>query len=326
MRPAAPTTVVLVSEDSRRRRVAAVILAVVLVGLCVSGLTTFGFSPITGAFRGGTATQSPTESPGPTGAVLADEPDGTLEAHWDGPAVHLDWSGGTYTAVADSFVGQRTVVPGDLVRRTLQVTNDGPGDGILSVWVDPDTVVPAAAANPALSGAVQLEWAVADTRGAATFASLLTQDRTRVVQLHVPRGGTVPVTFGFSMPATTTDHARDAAPSTQLSFDVSLSMSGDRADPFSSQTLAATGAEVAHLALLAALALVTGALLWWVGRRRRCTRCGKPLRRSRTGPSRRVCPRCGPVPSPRSPGGQEPVPLDWCSPGADQPSMGRSES
>ena len=299
------STVVLVSEPPRRSRVAVILAAVVLVGWCLSGLTTFGFAPVTDASSRRSDPARPAASRGPSGQVLADSPGGTLEAHWDGPAVHLDWTGGTYTAVADSFVGERTVVPGDQVRRTLQVTNDSPDEAVLSVWVDPHTVVQAAAVNPALASAVRLEWTVADTRGAATFASLLTQDRTRVVQLQVPQGGTVPVTLGFLMPATTADHARAAAPSTQLGFDVTVTMTGDGADPFEWQALAATGAEVAHVALLAALALVTGALLWLVGRRRRCRRCGT-FRRSRTPGSRRLCPGCAQRRRHSRPGGHGP--------------------
>lgn len=260
------TEVVVVTPGRRRRdpRRAAAAVAVaaglVLAGLgAAAGATPGGTTPATepaGRSTGGAADPSGTAaavpsgtastrgatsgSPGAAGSgaagrVLASPSDVVLDdavaADWDGPTLHLDWTGAGYTTAEATFVGDRVVAPGDRVQRTLRVRNDGPEAAVLTVSMLLDPQVPAEALNPRLAEAVHLFWDVAGETGSATYAALAgggDQDAV-VAQAAVPRGGTARVAVGFTVPPETTEHRGRGRDSTVLAFTVRARMQGETA-------------------------------------------------------------------------------------------------
>jgi hypothetical protein len=150
--------------------------------------------------------------------------DDAITATWDGPAVQLDWQGQSYATAEASFVGDRTVSPGDEVVRTLNVQNSGPHTGVMSIALE----VSATGASPAITALaqhVQLVWDVDGVHGTAPF-SVLTDDRGTphvVSQVRVPRGHVAPVQVGVRMGRATTGGQTQAA---TLAFDVVVRMQG----------------------------------------------------------------------------------------------------
>ncbi|WP_337004251.1 MULTISPECIES: LPXTG cell wall anchor domain-containing protein [unclassified Microbacterium] len=229
-----------------------------------------------------------------------------ISGQWDGRTVHLDWRGSEYATAEASFVGQRLVSPGDHVSRTLRVRNDGPSDGVMTVGLVLAETVPMLTANPQLGDHVTLFWDIAGVTGSAPFSGLLALDdgRPELVEVQVPRGGDVPVTVGFDVPASLTTEMRANTASTDLRFDIQVHLEGDTsATP---PKLAQTGADAARtLALIAvALGLAAAGLLLFAARRRRCDRCddaigrGAPwvARRQASGERETLCVACAPEP------------------------------
>lgn len=207
--------------------------------------------------------------------------DDRIVAQWDGPTTHLDAVGGTTTTIETTFVGERTVSPGDRVQRTLDLVNAGPDAGTLSLTIDVDETIPELAANPDLADQVVLFWDVAGVAGSQSFATLLRSDggRTRVAEIQVPAGGQAPVTLGFSVDRELTADRSAGLPSTVLTFDVLVEVRGETARQ--AGALAITGSSVAG-AVLGVVALVgAGLLLVAAARRRRCGECGSATSRSR---------------------------------------------
>jgi hypothetical protein len=288
--PPAPQVVDLSGDDDlspRGRRIAwAITLVLLLGGLAV--LSAAATTQLTGAAPGSRATGT-TSGEGAAGraadaARVGSGPgealDGAIQASWDGPTTHLDWRGRTYATAEASFVGDRVASPGDRVQRTLRIGNAGPADAVMVVSLVLDRTAPTQVGAGDLSEALDLFWDVAGVEGQERFATLLASDRERPVvsEVVVPRGETVPVTVGFSMPAEVAGYA-DAASDGVAEFQVVVSLQGDTAAP-EVPALAITGS---HLLGIAALALGLAGLGWLLTlarhRRLRCDGCGTRLRR-----------------------------------------------
>jgi hypothetical protein len=281
---------------SARGRGLAWILATLLLIGGVGVLAAAGITPTTGGSRSGAAAPSaaPTGDPAvssggraagaggtATSAVPAAETAaGAIVAEWDGPTVHVDWTGRTYRTVEADFVGDRVAVPGDRVSRTLTLRNDGPSDAVLTVALAVGQDLPAGTANPDLAQAVDLFWDVAGVTGAERFATLLDRPTPTVAEVAVPRGGTARITLGFELPADTTAHLNAATDSTALTFRVEAQMQGDTTVTPRYGVLAVTGSQVLGVVLVVVGLLLAGWLLLLIARRRRrCADCGRPAHR-----------------------------------------------
>lgn len=159
-----------------------------------------------------------------------------LEAEWDGPTTRLDWTGATYTTVEASFVGDRVVVPGDQVRRTLGVQNTGPRGGLMTVGLRLDDPAPPAgvAGSAALAAAVELHWEVEGALGSVRVEDLVARggDAHVVAEVPVPRWQTADVTVGFDVPLDGPDFRSQGAALEALGFSVVVQMSEDPEAPF----------------------------------------------------------------------------------------------
>lgn len=283
---------------STRARVLAWLIATVLLIGGAGVLAAAGLTPLTGArtttttsttaadTTSGTTTGS-TDTTGnaatgtTTGTATDSTVDGAIHAEWDGPTVHVDWTGEEYATVEAEFIGDRVAAPGDRVTRTLNIANDGPSDAVMTVELSVGQDLPAGTANADLAEAVDLFWDVAGVTGSERFAVLLDQDRPTIAEVAVPSGQTARVTLGFELPADVVDHTNAGADSTALQFQVQARMQGETTGVVpSTPDLAITGAQVAGVALLVLGLLVVGWLLVLIARRRtRCDDCGRPIRR-----------------------------------------------
>ena len=194
-------------------------------------------------------------------------PAAVVAAEWDGPAVHLDWTGAEVARAETTFIGDRRAAPGDRVVRTLNVVNAGPGDGVAAVTFDLAELVPEGALNPDLAKDVTLFWDIAGVTGEDTFAALNTRERVSVAEVAVAPGATVPVTVGFAMDTAVETSNASGADSTVLSFDVGVNLTGEREVP-TAPTLAITGTGLLALLCIAAALVLLGVILIVVRRRR----------------------------------------------------------
>lgn len=213
-----------------------------------------------------------------------------IEAHWDGPAVHLDWQGVPYARAETSFVGDRVAVPGDRTVRTLDIVNAGPATGVMSVVVDFDEQIPAGARNPRLGEDIMIFWELGDLTGQQSFSALAANDRVEIAELALDQDETVQLTMGFEMPHEVESSRSFGAESTLLRFDVGIEMrdeagaggpgvGGPGAGGPRPPGLAVSGGQLALAAIAAAVALtLLGLLLLALRRRdRRCDDCDRDI-------------------------------------------------
>ncbi|WP_125098196.1 hypothetical protein [Leucobacter chromiireducens] len=271
---------------STRGRAIAWVLAILLLATSVLALAAADALPFTGARaqdsvsananpalpeRLGGAASNPS-------AVRADP--AVIEASWDGPAVHLDWTGAEYARAETTFIGDRVAAPGDRVVRTLNVVNAGPGNGVAAVTIDLAEVVPEGARNPDLADDVTLFWDIAGVSGEERFSALVLAGRANVAEIAVPQGERVPVTVGFEMDAAVETSQALGADSTVLRFDVGVELSGETESP-TIPALAVTGATgiLALIGIAIALLLIGWLLLALRRRTQRCDECDRELGR-----------------------------------------------
>jgi LPXTG-motif cell wall-anchored protein len=221
---------------------------------------------------------------------------GALTTYWDGPTLSLNWRGNEYASVSGTFLGEPVSVPGDQSKRTLNVRNDGPCLGNLTVELtNAVTTIPEGAVNLEAEDLITVRWNVQGIRGGRVFSQLVQESPLQVATIPVQQGEVVPVTLGYEFPFEATTGKNMEFPSAVLSFDVSLVLRGDAcpgplqethpvphgsASPPSptprstltdddSDTLPHTGTRIAGVALPVAGALVgLGALLFGARRRR----------------------------------------------------------
>lgn len=272
---------------SGRGRAIAWLLAILLLVGCVLTLAAADALPITGGRvqSAGNSEQgaSPVQRTGER--AEAEAHNGTplaasvIQAEWDGPAVHLDWTNSEYARAETTFIGDRVTSPGDRVVRTLNVVNAGPGDGVAKVTIDLHSRNPEDALNPGLANDVTIFWDVEGVTGEESFASLLPGGRVAIAEVAVPHGGAVAVTVGFAVDVLVETSRALGAESSLLSFDVGVDLSGNTEPPVT-PTLPMTGLTgVATLAGLAAAVLLLGWLLLFWRRRRVCDDCDRVIPR-----------------------------------------------
>lgn len=253
----------------RGRFIAGILTVLLLLGAGVALAMADALPIFGGRAPNATGLDAPARSgvgPAPSGAdVLSPS---VVAAEWDGPAVHLDWTGAEYARAETTFIGERRASPGDRVVRTLNVVNAGPGDGVAAVTLDLSEVIPEGALNPNLAHDVTLFWDIAGVTGEDTFAALNSRERVNVAEVAVAQGATIPVTVGFAMSSAVESSQAAGADSTLLGFDVGVNLTGET-EPFEPPTLAITGAAGIFALLCIAAALVLLGMLLFARRRNR---------------------------------------------------------
>jgi hypothetical protein len=150
------------------------------------------------------------------------------QAHleWDGPTLSWDWNGRQQETEELSFVGSRTVVPGDRSQRTLNVRNDGPTDAVATVRI----VLPATGSadgsqtGGAFEDAVQLFWDFGGISDCRSWTDLRPQAGALVGEVPVARHDVVALTVGFLYPIDATGGRASEDPSEALTFDVLVTL------------------------------------------------------------------------------------------------------
>ncbi len=280
--PAMPTVVTVTLGMSRGAGAMSWLAAIAIAALAIALLCAAGSTPVVGAAGRGIVSdvvarltpsaQSAAATVGGVGSAAAtgpagSDPDDAVDAAWDGPAVHLDWSGDGYARAEASFVGDRVASPGDRVERTLNVVNAGPSASVMTVSLDAATIVPDATRNAMLGDDIELFWRVGDLSGQQPFSAFAAQGTTVLAELATDRGATVPITLGFTMPVDVEGSRAESATSTELVFDLAVALRGETAQ----SALPATGGAV-PIPLIAAGSLIAAlgtAFIVVAARRRR---------------------------------------------------------
>ena len=300
------SAITLDSRDglSTRGRAIAWVLAMLLLVISAIALAAADALPITGA-RAQSSAPASSESllPNRLGGIASDpsavpvDPR-VIEATWDGPAVHLDWTGAEYARAETTFIGDRVASPGDRVVRTLNVVNAGPGDGVARVTIDLSEIVPTGAKNPDLADDVTLFWDIDGVSGEERFSELVPLGRAHVAEIAVPQRETVQVTVGFEMDAAIETSKAQGSDSTVLSFDVGVELTGET-EPPAMPKLSVTGAAgiLALIGFALALLLIGWLLLALRRRAPHCDECDRKISREEVrieygGGKRTLCASC----------------------------------
>jgi hypothetical protein len=151
-----------------------------------------------------TASKSP---PTTTGGMVTD---------WDANHVYMDYSGNAKQVAAtdERFVFDLTAVPGDSVYRTLTITNAGPEDGALSIYLmDPTLTTSDPAQSAELHQISNMYWQLGtDPVSRVKFATAMnhttpfvasdhaTHQRYPLSSLDIPQNQSVDLTLGWEFP------------------------------------------------------------------------------------------------------------------------------
>jgi len=154
-----------------------------------------------------------------------------LQTYWDGPTLNLNWLGGIYNTYSGTFVGTPISVPGDQAWRTLKVKNAGPCTGIVTVEaLNVQANFPLDTVNAVLPEIIDLGWDVNGTKGVATWAQLIAAGGSRTLgTFSLPQGAEAPLGMGYRFPYDETRGRNLGWPSTELTFDVTITITGDTA-------------------------------------------------------------------------------------------------
>ncbi|GLJ80001.1 hypothetical protein [Microbacterium imperiale] len=279
-----PAIPIAASGLSPRGRLIAALLTAALLLTATAGVAAAGALPTFGTRTTSTAHGSVAEAGAERRSaqpiISGGEVATVVEAQWNGPAIHLDWHGVPYARAETSFIGDRVVVPGDRTVRTLDVVNAGPADAVMTVTMDFDEQVPAAANNPRLGEDITIFWEIAGISGRQSFSALAADRRVEIAELALNRDETAHITVGFEMPRETRGSRSLGAESTLLRFDVGVEMRGETgAGGPRPPALAVSGGQLALAAIAAAIALTLLGLLVLALRRRdhRCDDCDRSI-------------------------------------------------
>lgn len=201
--------------------------------------------------------------------VLASSPsaasaeNGGSWAEWSGNTSHIDWRGKTYSTVDESFLGNRSVTPGDHVRREVRIRNLGATAGKLTVRIIRPEREGAADAT-GLGTAATLAWSVGPASGKASMAHLLENGTPLVSGLTLAKGASETFTLTFDFPYVETAGTQRAEGTVVSAFGVEFLIEGET-------PLTRTGLGLALGPWVPALAALIGGLLLVAGcaRRRR---------------------------------------------------------
>ncbi|MDR3203072.1 MAG: hypothetical protein LBT54_08095 [Bifidobacteriaceae bacterium] len=199
-----------------------------VAGLCLAGAGVLA------------AQLAPAGAAEPGGAASED-----LSRYWDGPTVGLDWRGRDYATASGAFLGPAVLVPGDRAARTLNVRNDGPGPGLLTVRLaHASTQGPDSAVNWEFEEVLTLNWRVGSgTTFRESHAALRRSGRSASAESVLAAGQVVPVRIGYELPAGTDLARAMGEPSVQLAFDVLLTFTRAPAGPGAEQVADQGGAD-----------------------------------------------------------------------------------
>jgi len=231
------------------------------------------------------------------GYIVAAAAENAIRSDWSGYTVQVDWRGNPFVTSYENFIGERTLVPGDRVRRTLYLQNAGPADAVLTVILGLARDLDYSALNIDLAQDVELFWTIGSAEGVESFRSLhgldtnqipvpgRTENEATIAQVSVAQGATVPVTVGVSFADTIEYHYMAGEVSKLLEFTVLAHMAGelpttpDGPSVTPTPDLPVTGAAILGVLSLAGALGIFGWLLLAGARRRRCEVCDTPLPR-----------------------------------------------
>ena len=151
---------------------------------------------------------------------------------WDDGTVNLAWDCSRYTTAEGTFVASPVVVPGDRIERTAIVKNAGPSAARVTVQiVDVATLNSSDTVNTDLEDLVHLVWSINGQTGHEVWrdARLAAgpDGVSHAVSFPVEQGGEFVVTVGIHFPVGATGGRNAGLPSSVLSFNVRIVMTGD---------------------------------------------------------------------------------------------------
>ena len=161
-----------------------------------------------------------------------DSHDGGFSSQWVTERIHLNWQQEqTLWTSDDSFIGQRTVVPGDRIQRSLEVQNTSSTGATMSVRLHLRTDIPEITNNPELANDIEVFWDIGGVQASAPW-SWIQENHTddewfEISARHVETQVAVPITIGVALAEDISDHAHLGEASTLLSFHLSVTMQGD---------------------------------------------------------------------------------------------------
>ncbi|MGL3806858.1 hypothetical protein ACSYDW_12260 [Paeniglutamicibacter sp. R2-26] len=166
--------------------------------------------------------------------------------------IALSWDGTDYTTViGGSFVGVPVSVPGDSAERTLMVRNDGPSGGTLRASIvnvkilDPEAVDARDLGHgPEDQGNFYDDLRLGWNGGSSSFTDLASRAETKIYDVDVAKGQTVPITIDYRFPIEATSGNKANVAPREASFDVRLTLSGDTELPGEETTAPPTDPEV----------------------------------------------------------------------------------
>ncbi|MCL2481943.1 MAG: hypothetical protein FWF43_00705 [Propionibacteriaceae bacterium] len=150
---------------------------------------------------------------------------------WDGTTTSLNWDGSTSVIYQSPVSTPYFTVPGDEVTHAATIRNGGPTAATVTVDIlnmtttnQPDTV------NTDLENIVLLFWDINGDTGESTWrqARLASDDRHVSYSTSFPldQGDSFPLTVGFHFPSSATGGQSQGGPSSVLTFDVRVTMTG----------------------------------------------------------------------------------------------------
>lgn len=153
-------------------------------------------------------------------------------------AIQMSWDGRTYVAETfESFVGTPVVVPGDHASRTLLVRNEGPSEGVLRAAITNVELLggASAAGDDDFYDDLTVHW----SNGKASMNELGANEATEVIERPLEEGETTELTIGYKFPLQSTSGNRAEVGARSASFDVVLTLGGERpSDPENSSSAA----------------------------------------------------------------------------------------
>ncbi|MDR2704058.1 MAG: hypothetical protein LBB58_06935 [Cellulomonadaceae bacterium] len=159
--------------------------------------------------------------------------DNYLRATLGAQTIALDWAGNQVASPGgDTIVGERVLIPGDRILRTIDVVNAGPTDAVLSAAL---TLIPGGRRDSAgeedFAQAVQFFWAlaaggssggnsagIANITGTAPVGELLADSGVFLSNVLAPRGKVNQLTVGIELPDSINDHFAGALPNFALTI------------------------------------------------------------------------------------------------------------
>lgn len=149
---------------------------------------------------------------GMSAASLSQGSDGAIQMSWDGE--HYS------SSTSEAFFGTPVVVPGDSVRRTLLVRNDGPSDAMLRARITNVELTHDRADG--FYDKLLIDW----NTGQTTMRQLAANGETNILEIRLAQGAETEITIGYHLPVDTVEGNRRGGPPRLAGFDVELDLVG----------------------------------------------------------------------------------------------------